>query len=374
VTAPALPFAAPGLFEDDRDTLLSLLRDVAHSPDQKFLLGSRTAELERALRDRTGAADVVACASGTGGLQLSVRALGIGPGDEVIVPAFCAQPVAEVVAEVGATPVFADVDPATMTLDPADAERRITGRTRALLPAHLFASMADMPAFAALGARYGIPLLEDAAVAQGGTLGGVPAGRWGDLGVYSFFRIKTFGTVGEGGVVLTDNPDLGRRVRMLRNHGQDGIHRFQHHLVGLNSRFDELVAAFQLHRLPGLPDRVRRRAAIAEYYTARFAALPGHGVLTPPPGRDGRCYHAYPLLTGRRDELAWHLSGLGIGSRVHYPVPLPLQPAFAKLVPPGDAWPHAQRAADHNLALPNWPDLSDADVARVADAVCAFFE
>jgi dTDP-4-amino-4,6-dideoxygalactose transaminase len=372
-----LPLFPPDLFEADREALLKIVHEVAVSPDQKFILGSRTAELEQALREHTGAADVIACGSGTGGLVLSVHALGIGPGDEVIVPAFCFPPVASSVANAGASPVFADVDPATMALDPADAERRITPRTRAIMPAHVLSSMADMPAFMDLGRRSGLPVVEDAAVAQGAVLGGTPAGRWGDLAVFSFFQIKAFGTVGEGGVVLTDQKDLGRRVRMLRNHGQDGVHRFRHHIVGHNSRFDEVLAAFQLHRLPSFAERLERRARIADYYTERFAPLADHGVLAPPPGRDGRCYHVYTLLVQRREALREYLAERAIGTHVYYPVPLPRQPAFAPWVPEGggdNEWPHARQVSDRNLAIPIWPHLSDAQVEYIADAVCDFFE
>ena len=153
-----LPFFPPDLFEADREALLKIVHEVAVSPDQKFILGSRTAEMERALREDTGAADVIACSSGTGGLNLSVAALGIGPGDEVIVPAFCCQPVASSVANAGGTPVFADVDPWTMVMDPADTERRITPRTKAIMPAHVFSIMADMPAFTDIGRRHGLPV------------------------------------------------------------------------------------------------------------------------------------------------------------------------------------------------------------------------
>lgn len=369
-----LPFFPPDLFEADREALLKIVHEVAVSPDQKFILGSRTAELERALREDTGAADVIACSSGTGGLNLSVAALGIGPGDEVIVPAFCCQPVASSVANVGGTPVFADVDPWTMVMDPADTERRITPRTRAIMPAHVFSIMADMPAFMDLGRRHGLPVIEDAAVAQGAVLGRTPAGRWGDLGVFSFFQVKAFGTAGEGGVVLTDDPELGRRVRMLRNHGQDGIHRFQHHLVGQNSRFDEVLAAFQLHRLPSFAERLERRARIADYYTERFAPLADRGVLAPPAGRDGRCYYVYSLLVQRREDLRAYLTERGIGTHIYYPVPLPRQPAFAAWAPAGEDWPNAQQVSNRNLAVPIWPHLSDAQVEYIADAVCDFFE
>lgn len=369
-----LPFFPPDLFEADRDALLEIVHEVAVGPDQKFILGSRTAELERALREETGAADVIACSSGTGGLNLSVAALGVGPGDEVIVPAFCCQPVASSVANLGGTPVFADVDPWTMVMDPVATEKLITDRTRAIMPAHVFSIMADMPAFLDMGARHDIPIIEDAAVAEGAVLGETPAGRWGDLGVFSFFQVKAFGTAGEGGVVLTDDEELGRRVRMLRNHGQDGISRFRHHLVGQNSRFDEILAAFQLHRLPAFAERLERRARIADYYTERFAPLADRGVLAPPAGRDGRCYYVYSLLVERRADLRAWLTERSIGTHIYYPVPLPRQPAFEAWAPAGADWPNAQQVSDRNLAIPIWPHLTDANVEHIADSVCEFFK
>jgi dTDP-4-amino-4,6-dideoxygalactose transaminase len=367
-----LPFFPPDLFEADREAMLALVHEVGTTPDQKFILGERTARLEAALAEMTGAKHVVACGSGTGGLELSVRALGLGPGDEVIVPAFCCQPVASAVANVGATPVFADIDPWTLVMDPIETEKLISPRTRALLPAHVFSIMADMPAFRDIAARHSLALIEDAAVAQGAVLGDRPAGRWGDLGVFSFFQVKAFGTAGEGGMVLTDDDELARACRMIRNHGQDGVHRFLHHRLGLNSRFDEVLAAFQLYRLPGFAERLERRAKIADYYTERFAALAERGVKAPPPGRDGRCYYVYSLLVERREEMRAWLTEKGIGSHVYYPVPLPRQQAFGEYAAPGQDWPNAVRAGLQNVAIPIWPHLTDANVEYIADTVCAF--
>lgn len=369
-----LPFFPPDLFEADRDVLLKIIHQVGTDPRQKFILGERTAALEKALRTMTGAGDVIACASGTGALTLAVHAAGVRPGDEVIVPAFCCQPVASTVANLGATPVFADADPWTMVLDPDEVESLITERTRAIMPAHVFSIMADMPRFARIAERHELIVIEDAAVAQGAVLDGRPAGLWGDIGVFSFFQVKAFGTAGEGGVVLTDQPSLARRVRMLRNHGQDGVHRFLHHEVGYNSRFDEVIAEFQLHRLPTFAERLERRAQIADYYTERFAPLRDRGVLAPPAGRNGRCYYVYSLLVERREDLRSYLTERGIGSHIYYPVPLPRQPAFAAFAPEGRVWPGAEQVSKRNLAIPIWPHMRDTDVEYVADTVCEFFD
>ncbi|MFC6063349.1 DegT/DnrJ/EryC1/StrS family aminotransferase [Streptomyces ochraceiscleroticus] len=366
-----IPFFPPDLFEDDRAVLLGLLRDIGLAPEQRFILGEHTRRFEQLLKESLGAADVVACSSGTSALDLVLAALDVGPGDEVVVPAFGCAPLASSVVHLGATPVFADIRPHTMVADPAEVEKRITERTKAVMPAHIFSVMADMPQFADLARRRGVRLVEDSAVAQGAVLGGTPAGLWGEAGVFSFVQVKSFGMPGEGGVVVTRDAALGERVRMLRNHGQDGRHRFLHHVIGRNSRFDEIQAAFQIHRFGGLAGRLERRAAIAEYYTERFAPLAERGVVPPPAGRDGRCYYVYAVLAERRQELERALRERGIESHAYYPLPLPLQPAFAVFAPPGERWPHAEEAGRQALALPVYPHLTDAQVEYIADAVCA---
>ncbi|GAB2499733.1 DegT/DnrJ/EryC1/StrS family aminotransferase [Nocardiopsis aegyptia] len=372
VTAETIRFFPPDLFEDDRAALLDAVYSIGTGTDQKFILGERTARLERALREDLGAADVVACSSGTSALTLILAAMGVGPGDEVVVPAFGCAPLASTVANRGARPVFADIDPRTLTADPAAAEALITERTKALMPAHMFSVMADMPAFRALADRHGLRLVEDSAVAQGGTLRGRPAGLWGDAGVYSFVQVKTFGMPGEGGAVVTGDTSLAADVRMLRNHGQDGVHRFRHHRVGYNSRFDEVMADFQLRRLAGLPGRLARRAEIAGYYSDRFAPLADRGIVAPPVGGDGRCHYVYAVLAERRDALVDHLAAHGVDSHVYYPRALPEQPAFVPYAAGGVRPVHAESAARRNLALPLYPHLSDAQVEHIADTVCAF--
>ncbi|MFF7149942.1 DegT/DnrJ/EryC1/StrS family aminotransferase [Streptomyces griseoaurantiacus] len=366
-----IPFFAPDLFEEDREVLLDLVRRTGTVAGQRFILGERTAALEEALRATVDGAEVVACSSGTSGLTLILTAMGVGPGDEVVVPAYGCAPLGNTVANLGATPVFADIDPVTMVVDPAEVERAITPRTRAVMPAHMFSVMADMPAMREIARRHGVRLVEDSAVAQGGVLHGRPAGTWGEAGVFSFVQVKTFGTAGEGGAVVTHDAELARVVRALRNHGQEGP-RFVHQRVGLNSRFDELQAAFQLHRLPGLAARLERRARIAAHYTERFAPLAERGIVPPPPGRDGRCYYVYSVLAEERDALKRHLAAHGVASHVYYPLPLPHQPAFARFAPPGREWPHAWAASRRQLALPVNPHLTDAEVEYVADTVCAF--
>jgi dTDP-4-amino-4,6-dideoxygalactose transaminase len=366
-----LPFFPPDLFDDEQDVLLGVVESVGLAPEQKFILGGHTARFEEVIRGSVGAADAIACGSGTAALSLVLRAMDVGPGDEVIVPAFGCAPLAAAPAMLGAVPVFADVDPWTMVADPAEIARLISPRTKVIMPAHMFSVMADMPAIRRLADSAGVRLLEDSAVAQGGMLEGTPAGMWGDAGIYSFVQVKTFGMPGEGGMVVTADPELGAAVRMLRNHGQDGRTRFLHHRIGCNSRFDEIMAAFQLHRFATFPQRLERRARIGEYYTDRFAELAGCGVLAPPRARDGRCFYVYSLLAERRDALRDHLAAQGIGSHVYYPAALPRQRAFAPYVR-GGVWPAAELAARRTLAIPIYPHLTDVQVERIADAVCRF--
>lgn len=371
MTAATIPFFPPDHFSADRDTFLEMVHAIGTGPEQKFILGAHTARLERELCDRLAALDVVACSSGTSALSLVLDAMGVGHGDEVVVPAFGCAPLAATVIAAGARPVFADIDPVRLTADPDAVAALITPRTRALMPAHMFSVMADMPRFRALADRHGLRLIEDSALAQGGELRGRPAGRWGDAGVYSFVQVKTFGMPGEGGVVITDEAELAAAVRMLRNHGQDGTRRFLHHRVGYNSRFDEVMAAFQLRRLQGLDRRLARRAEIAAYYSERFAALADRGLVAPPVGGDGRFYYVYTLLAQDRDALATHLAARGVKAHVYYPRPLPAQPAFVRYAR-GGRWPVAESAARRNLSLPLYPQLTDTQVEHIAGAVCAF--
>ncbi|MGW1146731.1 DegT/DnrJ/EryC1/StrS family aminotransferase [Streptomyces sp. NPDC002454] len=371
-TPDTVDFFPPGLFEEDRHALIRLVREVGLDPEQRFILGRRTAAFEDLLRTALGAADVIACSSGTSALTLILSAMGIGADDEVIVPAFGCAPLAASVIRAGAVPVFADVRPDTLTIDPDRAERLVTARTRALMPAHMFSVMADMPRFVDLAARRDLRLVEDSAVAQGGTLRGVPAGLWGEAGVYSFVQVKTCGMPGEGAVITTRDQELGHRLRMLRNHGQRPGQRFVHHAVGVNSRFDEVQAAFQAHRFPGFADRLARRAEIAAHYTERFAPLADHGVHPPVPDADGRCFYVYAVLAEERDALAAHLAQRGVSTHVYYPRPLPEHRAFAPYARAGTDWPHASAAADRHLALPVHHLLTDAQVERVAEGVVSF--
>ncbi|HEU4425656.1 MAG TPA: DegT/DnrJ/EryC1/StrS family aminotransferase [Pilimelia sp.] len=349
------------------DDLVDVVAEVAASDE--FILKSRVAALEREIAALVGARHAVACANGTGALSLILAALGIGPGDEVVTPAFSFISTASTVALAGARPVFADVDADTYTLDSAAAEAAVTGATRAILPAHLFGQVAPMASLERLADRRGLSLVEDSAVTLGGSVDGRPTGRWGCAGVFSFFPAKPLGGPGDAGMVVTDDDELAATVRALRNHGQ--VERFRHDLVGFNCRMDEISAGFLLRRLPTLPAQLAARRRLGEAYTARLADLAP--AVTTPPLSDGGALYTYVVQADDRDRLRTYLAGRGIETVVYYPRPLHLQPAFAYLGHRPGEFPNAERLAARCIALPLYPELDPADVDRVTSAIADFY-
>lgn len=364
-------YNVPARFAADRDTIKRLVREAAASGE--LILKSRVAELEQALRRFTGAREVVATSSGTGALLLALAALDAGEGDEVITPAFSFHSSASTIAQLGARPVLVDVREGDFLIDVERAEAATTARTRGILPVHLFSAMADMPAIARLAADHDLWVLEDSAIALGMSWGGISAGRLGDIGVLSFHPVKPLAGTSDGGAVVTDDPHLARRARMLRNHGQDGIHRFLHHLLGFNLRMDDVVAGVLAHRLERYRDAIARRRELAERYDAGLADLAPE-LRTPPPVPHERIFYTYVVRSMRRDELEAHLAARGVETKVYYPYPLHLQPAFRHLGHARGDFPCAERAARELLALPLYPEMPDAHVDEVIEAVRSFHE
>ncbi|WP_055523817.1 DegT/DnrJ/EryC1/StrS family aminotransferase [Streptomyces graminilatus] len=348
----------------------------------KYSHGRQVAELEKALAEYTGARHVVAVNSGTDALVLLLRACGVGPGDEVVVPAFSFVASASSVALARATPVFADIDPQTYSLDPASVAAAITPRTRAIMPVHLFCQLADMGALGALAERHGLRVVEDSAEAIGMRRAGVHAGLLGDGGVLSFFPTKTLGALGDAGAVLTDDPEVAERVAILRHHGRMG--RTVDHIAGIsnlsgasgtNSKMDDIQASVLLGKLPRLDAAIARRAELAAAYTEALSGVPGILRLPTVAVRDvpaDPVFYVYVIEAERRDALVEHLTREGIGTEVYYPTPLHLQPCFAELGYRRGDFPHAEAACERTLALPFHPDLGLDDVHRVCEAVRRF--
>lgn len=352
----------------DRRAVKDLVREVARSDE--FILKSRVRAYEDELAARIGAGHAVAVSSGTAAIHVALAALRCGPGDEVVTPAFSFHSSASPIALLGATPVLVDVGE-DFLLDADLVEPAATARTRGIVPVHLFADMADMPRIAALARERGWWVLEDSAIALGMARDGVAAGRWGDVGVFSFHPAKPLPGITDGGAIVTDDEQLARRCRMLRNHGQDGVNRFLHHLVGFNARMDEVNAGLLSRRLRDYDGAVAARAAIAQRYDAAFADL-APALRTPLATSCERIYYTYVVRAAERDALERHLADRGVETLVYYPRPLHLQPAFAYLGHRAGEFPQAERAAREALALPLHPRMAEADVDRVIAAVRAF--
>ncbi|MFH8611456.1 DegT/DnrJ/EryC1/StrS family aminotransferase [Streptomyces sp. NPDC018029] len=349
----------------------------------KYSHGRQVAELEKALAAYTGARHVVAVNSGTDALVLLLRACGVAPGDEVVVPAFSFAATATSVALARAKPVFADIEPAGYSLDPCSAEAAITPRTKAIMPVHLFWQLADMGALGALAERHGVKVVEDSAEGIGMRRDGVHAGLLGDAGVLSFFPTKTLGALGDAGAVLTDDPDIAEQVAILRHHGRMG--RTVDHIAGIsnlsgasgtNSKMDDIQASVLLGKLPRLDAAIDRRRELAAVYTELLSDMPG--VLRVPTVVDrgvpaDPVFYVYVIEVERRDALVEHLTREGIGTEVFYPIPLHLQPCFAELGHRRGDFPNAEAACERTVALPFHPDLALDEVHRVCEAVRRFY-
>jgi dTDP-3-amino-3,4,6-trideoxy-alpha-D-glucose transaminase len=327
-----------------------------------FVLGPEVKAFEREFAAASGASHAIGVGNGTDAIALVLRALGIGPGDEVITTPLSAAYTALAIVMTGARPVFADIDPERLTLDPAATERAVTTRTAALLPVHLYGQPADMHALGALASRKGLALIEDCCQAHLATCRGRPVGTFGTAGAFSFYPTKNLGALGDGGAVITSDAALADRIARLRNGGQTD--RYHHVEAGVNSRLDELQAAVLRARLPTLRRKTEQRRALAAEYRTRLAAAP---VSVPMEMDAGHVYHLFPIRSRRRAQLQAHLQTAGVETFVHYPVAVSQQPAFAASNP-GDC-PNAIQAAGEVLSLPLYPGLHVESVWAVADAV-----
>ncbi|GAA2685601.1 MULTISPECIES: DegT/DnrJ/EryC1/StrS family aminotransferase [Actinosynnema] len=341
--------------------------------------GRKVVELERALAEHTGARHVIGVNSGADALVLLLRACGLGAGDEVVVPAFSSGATATSVVLAGGTPVFADVEPDGYGICPASVAAVATGRTRFVVPAHLFHHTADLTGVRAVADRLGLAVVEDSAEAIGMRYGGEHAGLHGFGGVLSFSPTSTLGALGDAGAVVTDDPRVAEIVSALRHHGRPGPSAgaidTAAALPGVNSKMDDVQAAVLLAKLGRLEQDVRRRAELAARYTAGLTGVPGVRKLPevlPRAEAVRGVFHGYVAEFARRDELAEHLAARGIGAETRYPLPAHLQPCFAHLGhAPGD-FPNAEAASRHALALPLYPDLTEEQVDRVCAEVRDF--
>ncbi len=349
-----------------KDELLPAVEQVLASGH--YVLGPNVAALEKEMADLTATRFGVGVNSGSDALTLALRALEIGPGDEVITTPFTYIAPAESIHQMGARIVFADIHPRTFNLDPGDVARRITARTRAIIPVHLFGQAAQMEDFLALGQARQIAIVEDCAQAIGASYEGRPVGGLGRLGCFSFYPTKNLGADGDGGMVVTSDESLNRRLRMLRVHGIE--RRYFHDLHGYNSRLDELQAAILRVKLRHLPRWNTRRAEIAARYTAGLAGVPVD--LPATCELDRHVFHVYAILTDQRDELARFLADRGVPSIIYYPRPLHLQKVFEDLSHREGDFPVAEQVSQRILPLPMYPELTDEQVDYVIAVIREF--
>jgi dTDP-4-amino-4,6-dideoxygalactose transaminase len=370
VAVPLLDLRAQ--FEAIRDEVLPSLLSVVER--QQFIMGDEVGKLEQAIAGLCGVPCGIACASGTDALLLSLKALDLKPGDEVITTPFTFFATAGAIANAGGTPVFVDIEPGTFNLSLDQVEAAVTPRTRAVVPVHLFGQMAPMECLLEMSQRHGLAVIEDAAQAIGARRrvkgSWALAGQLGTTGAFSFFPSKNLGAWGDGGMIVTRDAALAERLRRLRTHG--GAKQYHHDEIGTNSRLDTLQAAVLLAKLPHLAGWSATRRERAARYDAAFAGLAA--VRTPVVDPDNEhIYHQYTLRVERRDALKAHLGKLGIGCAVYYPVPLHLQPCFAALGYRQGQFPEAEGAAGDVLSLPVYPELTDGLQDQVVEAVRGFY-
>jgi len=342
--------------------------DVARSG--RYVLGERVAALEQRLTRYTDAPYAIGCASGTDALILALRAIGVGPGDEVITTSYSFFSTASAVVLVGAAPVFVDIDPRTCTIDAAAIEAKLSVRTKAVIPVHLYGQPAEMDPILALSRNWGVKIVEDACQSIGAEYKGKKVGSLGDIGCVSFYPSKNLSGMGDGGMLFTRDPEIADRLRILREHGARP--KYFHRVVGYNSRLDEIQAAVLLVKEKRLEEWTEKRRAHARLYGELFL---GSEVVTPcelPYVR--HVYNQYVVRVREREKLMESLAGRGIGCAVYYPRPLHLQECFRSLGYVKGDLPEAEKASRETLARPLYPELSAEQIGEVATAVLDFYK
>lgn len=339
-----------------------------------FILGPEVAALESELAAYCGTKHAIACASGTDALLLALMAFDIGPGDEVITTPYSFFATVSAITRLGATPVFVDIDPKTFNIDVTQIESKITERTKAIQPVHLYGQCADMTELRAIAARHRIPLVEDAAQAIGAEENGVRAGAMSEIGCFSFYPSKNLGGMGDGGFMTTDDDALAHKLNALRVHGS--FERYYHKWVGLNSRLDGFQGAILRVKLPHLDNWSDRRHSNAERYRELFTDAGLTEIIGLPFVRPN-CRHIYNQFVIRvpegRDKLKSYLAEQGIGTDIYYPVSLHLQECFAYLGGGAGDYPESERASRESLAIPIFPELRPDQQEYVVEKIAAYF-
>jgi dTDP-4-amino-4,6-dideoxygalactose transaminase len=336
-----------------------------------FILGEEVAAFEEEFARYLGVKYGVGVASGTEALYLALLAAGVGAGDEVITVPNTAVPTVAAISEAGAQPVFVDINPATYTMDMARLAGAVTPRTKAVIPVHLYGNVADMAPLLDVAQKHKLAVIEDACQAHGAEYRGKKAGAFGTMGAFSFYPTKNLGAYGDGGMVVTGDEALARRLKLLRMYGLADKEKYLHTIKGINSRLDEVQAAVLRVKLKHLDAWNRRRREIAALYNKLLAGLPLRLPVEPPYAR--QVYHLYVAGTARRDALRRYLEQHHIGSAVHYPLPVHRQPAYADLGLAEGSFPAAEKSAAEVVSLPMFPELKNEEIEIVAGTIAEFF-
>jgi dTDP-4-amino-4,6-dideoxygalactose transaminase len=336
----------------------------------RYILGEELAAFEREFADACGVRHAVGVGSGTDALHLALRACGVGPGDAVITVPHTAIPTVCAIVAAGAKPVFIDIDPRTYTLDPERLRVHLqaqpaSSRAKAIIPVHLYGHPADLGPILQLAGEHGLKVIEDAAQAHGSAYAGRKVGSLGDAGCFSFYPTKNLGAYGDAGMVVTDSDEVARRVRMLRNYGEDAKDR--NRLRGFNSRLDELQAAILRAKLKHLEAWVAARRGLARLYGEWLAQTPLVLPTEVPPAKHS--YHLYVVRSADRDRLRRHLRENGVSTGIHYPMPVHHQEAYRDLGYSTGDFPHAEEAAREVLSLPLYPELAEEEVRYVCSVI-----
>ena len=331
----------------------------------QYILGAEVKELEEKLAAYVGVKHCIACASGTDALLIALMALGVKQGDEVVTTPFSYAATAEVIARLGATPIFADIDAKTYNIDPTKIENAITDKTKAIMPVSLYGQCADFDEINAIAAKYNLPVVEDGAQSFGATYKGRKSCGLSTIGCTSFFPSKPLGCYGDGGACFTDDDELAAKMDMIHRHGQN--RRYHHVMMGINSRLDTLQAAILLAKFTIFEEEVRLREEIGAKYSEK---LLGSGVVTPYiEPHNTSVYAQYTVQVDNRDALREKLTAAGVPTAVHYPITLNRQPMFSYLPQASENFPNADRIARHVVSLPMSAYLTDAEMDRVCECI-----
>lgn len=353
-----------------KDEIIKKLDEVMSS--SQFILGDNVKMLESNIAKLSNVSKGIGVGNGSDAIHIALQAAGINKGDEVITTAFTFFATGGAIARANAVPVFVDIDPITFNIDPAKIEPAITNKTKAIIPVHLYGQMADMSAIKEIADKYNLVVIEDAAQAIGARQNGVTVGELGTAATYSFFPTKNLGAYGDGGMIVTDDEELAENAKVIRVHGSKP--KYYHHVLGYNSRLDELQAAILNVKFPYLDQWSEARRTRAKYYTEKLNKELSEIILTPIE-KEGNyhVYHQYTLRVPDRDGLQGYLKDQGIATMIYYPVPLHMQPVFKDLGYAVGDLPEAEKAAAEALSLPMYPELDHKDQDYVIEKVIEFY-